>query len=149
MQSHLPSLPQDGSSDTDSFSRGAQDTPGYCLASPSHRCPSRGPEPGTWRVGARHAHLVASCSRHGSHLGLNTTAVWWVASQRPCGKEVKPDPGSQYVLAWRFKYSGGSPVCGGLGLMPGSTAPEPALARARGVGPVTSRRGNLAFIRPK
>lgn len=87
-------------------------------------CPSREPEPGPWRVGARHALLVASCSRYNPQRVFNTTVVWWVTSQRPWDKEVKVNPGSQCMLAWRSKCSRGSPVCSGLGLMPESAFPD-------------------------
>ena len=123
VRSHLPSRPGMGPQ-TFTLSllvpRTFQET---CWLPPPTTWPNRGPEPGPWRVGASHARLVAPCGRCDPQLVFNTTAVWWVTRQRLWGKEVKLNPGSQCMLAWRSKCSRGSPVCSGSGLMAESAFP--------------------------
>lgn len=107
--------------------------------------PCRVMSTGTWRF----VTLGDIGNWHGPHAGLST------ASQRLCLKEVKPGPGSKSTLSPRFKDHQGSPICHGLGRrwweggMPGWTSPDPAQVTTQNIGPVTRRRVNPAFIRPK
>lgn len=155
-------LPRMGSQTLTPLPTGAQDTPGHYLASPSYPCPLTAPalcpsrtlSARTQRVGVKYAHSVASYSRHGPYARFNTTVVWWVASQGLCLSEVKPDPGSKLTLALDCILEDCTSALGWgnrlwEGEMPGLTSPDPALARACGIGPVTVRRGIPAFIRPK